>query len=115
MYILNAVGLSLFIMQALIKNNLTDIQRILHSLGIKRCYVFGSAANGDFNEQSDIDFLLSFDDRLSIDEYSNNYFELHYQLRELLKREIDIVTERTLSNPYFIEKVNPSKVLIYEC
>ena len=50
MCIFNAVGPSLFIMQALIKNNLTDIQRILQSLDIKRYYVFGSSVNGDFNE-----------------------------------------------------------------
>ncbi len=79
MCIFIVVGLSLFIMQALIKNNLTDIiQWILQSLGTKRCSVFGSAANGDFNEQSDIDFLFSFNDKLSIDEHCNNYFELHY-------------------------------------
>jgi len=35
-------------------------------------------------------------------------------LRELLGRDVDIVTERTLSNPYFIESLNESKVLLYE-
>ncbi len=101
-------------MQALIQNNITQIQMILEKLGIKRCYVFGSASSGDFNDQSDIDLLLSFDDQLSVKEYTNNYFELHYQLRSLLNREIDIVTEKTLSNPYFIDHINKSKALIYE-
>jgi uncharacterized protein len=32
----------------------------------------------------------------------------------LFNREIDVITERSLSNPYFIESVNKSKVLIYE-
>jgi uncharacterized protein len=100
-------------MQALIQNNLTQIQTILQSLKIKRCYVFGSASRGNFDDQSDIDLLLSFDDELSAEEYTHNYFELHYQLRALLHREIDIVTERTLSNPYFIQEINRSKELIY--
>jgi predicted nucleotidyltransferase len=102
-------------MHAVIQSKLSEIKAILKSLGIKRCYIFGSSLTENFNAQSDIDFLLSFDDRLSIEEYSNNYFELHYQLRALLNREIDIVTEKSLSNPYFIEKVNASKELIYEC
>jgi len=53
-------------------------------------------------------------ENLSVDEYTKNYFTLHYKLRELFNREIDIVTERTLSNPYFIESINESKQLIYE-
>ena len=67
-----------------------------------------------FTEKSDIDFLISFSDNLSIDEYTNNYFKLHYKLRELFDREIDIVAERTLSNPFFIESINETKELIYE-
>ena len=58
--------------------------------------------------------MISFVDNLSVEEYTNNYFELQYRLRDLLKREIDLVTERTLSNPYFIESINESKELIYE-
>ncbi len=76
---------------------------------------FGSAVSSDqFRENSDIDFLISFDDSISPEEYSENYFQLQYSLRELFNREIDIITERSLSNPYFIESVNKNKVLIYE-
>ncbi len=81
---------------------------------MKRLCAFGSAVSGDFTEDSDIDFLISFVENISVEEYTNNYFELQYRLRDLLKREVDLMTERTLSNPYFIESVNKSKRLIYE-
>jgi len=81
---------------------------------LKKLYAFGSAVTDNFTDESDIDFLISFDEKLSVEEYTDNYFALHYKLRELFNREIDIVTERSLSNPYFIESVNETKMLIYE-
>ncbi|MCW3789768.1 nucleotidyltransferase family protein [Plebeiibacterium sediminum] len=101
-------------MQSILENNIDNLKAICQSLKIKRLYAFGSAVCGNFTEDSDIDFLISFVENISIEEYTNNYFELQYRLRDLLKREIDIVTERTLSNPYFIESLNESKKLIYE-
>ena len=101
-------------MQPIIESKKELLTGICVSLNIKRLHVFGSAANGKFNANSDIDFLISFSDNLSIEEYTNNYFSLQYQLREMFHREIDIVTERSLSNPYFIESINESKELIYE-
>jgi predicted nucleotidyltransferase len=91
-----------------------EIIKICQSLEVKRLYTFGSIVNDKFRDDSDIDLLISFKDNLSIEEYTNNYFTLHYKLRELFNRDIDIVTERTLSNPYFIESINESKELIYE-
>ena len=96
------------------ENKKKDLDKVCKTLDIKRLYVFGSAVSNNFREDSDIDFLISFSDKLSIKEYTNNYFTLHYKLRELFKREIDIVTERTLTNPYFIESINETKVLLYE-
>lgn len=101
-------------MHHLVKNRLNDLQTICAALKVKKLYVFGSATSDKFMKDSDIDFLISFFDDLSIEEYTENYFLLHYRLRELFNREIDIVTERTLSNPYFIESIDETKELIYE-
>ena len=101
-------------MQKILQNRKEDLERICQALKIKRLYAFGSVVSERFNDKSDIDFLISFADNLSIEEYTNNYFSLHYLLRELFNREIDIVTESTLSNPYFIESINETKELIYE-
>ena len=101
-------------MQLIIEKSKEDLKRICQMLKIKRLYVFGSVVSDKFTENSDIDFLISFADNLPVEEYTDNYFSLHYKLKELFKREIDIVTERTLSNPYFIESINETKELIYE-
>jgi predicted nucleotidyltransferase len=75
-------------------------------------YVFGSAVTSDFNESSDIDILISFKD-IPYDKYTDNYFELHEKLQELFSRKVDLVTERSLSNPYFIESLERTKQLLY--
>ena len=101
-------------MQKILENKITDLKRICLALGVKRLYAFGSVVSDKFREDSDIDFLISFVENLSIEQYTDNYFTLQYELRDLFKREIDIVTERTLSNPYFIESIDETKELIYE-
>lgn len=101
-------------MQRILENNIENLRSLCQTLKIKSLYAFGSVVSGNFTDESDIDFLISFADNISIEEYTENYFELQYRLRDLFKREIDLVTERTLSNPYFIESVNESKELIYE-
>jgi predicted nucleotidyltransferase len=101
-------------MQQLLENRKEDLKRICQAMKVQRLYAFGSVVSDHFREDSDIDFLISFPKNLSVEAYTENYFALHYQLRELFHREIDIVTERTLSNPYFIESINETKELIYE-
>jgi hypothetical protein len=101
-------------MHLLIESNIDKIRQICHSLRVKKLYVFGSVVSDKFDAQSDIDFLISFSEGLSFKEYTENYFNLHYQLREILNREVDIVSESSLSNPFFIQSVNETKALIYE-
>ena len=101
-------------MNRIISEHKDELTKICESLNIKRMNVFGSAVSGKFNDKSDIDFLIKFSDDLSGEQYTENYFKLHYKLRELFDREVDIITESTLSNPYFIESINNSKELIYE-
>lgn len=102
-------------MQALIEKRKEELTNICKMLGISRLYAFGSVVTPDkFGENSDLDFLISFEESIAPEDYSENYFRLHYKLRELFNREIDIMTENSLSNPYFIESINKNKVLIYE-
>jgi uncharacterized protein len=75
-------------------------------------YAFGSVCTDRFTENSDIDFLISFEN-LSFDQYTDNYFDLHYKLQDLFNRRIDLLTENSLSNPFFIKGVDQTKQLIY--
>ena len=47
-------------------------------------------------------------------EYGDNYFSLVTALEQLFHRHVDLITEITLRNPYFIQSVNKTKTPIYE-
>jgi hypothetical protein len=100
-------------MNRIIEERLNEIQKLCKNHGVKSLYIFGSANTSTFDKDSDIDLLISFKDNLTIEEYTENYFTLQYKLRELLKREIDLVTQNSLSNPYFIQSIDQNKQLLY--
>ena len=100
-------------MTSLIQNNINSIHHILRKHNVKRAFVFGSACTEKFNEQSDIDMIVVFQKRY-FDDYANNYFSLESELSELLHRNIDLVAEETIQNPYFIQAINQTKTSIYE-
>ncbi len=99
-------------MNRIIIDKIDDLIKLCNLYGVKTMFAFGSVCTDQFNENSDIDILISFD-TLTVEQYTDNYFELHYKLEELFKREIDLLTDQSLSNPYFIQAVEQSKQLIY--
>ena len=96
----------------LIKKNKGQLQELCKKYDIKNMYLFGSATSDEFKDYSDIDILISFQD-IPFDKYTDNYFELHEELEKLFNRKVDLVTERSLSNPFFKESVEESKQLLY--
>lgn len=101
-------------MQDIINKKRAELIKMCTLYKIRRMYVFGSVLTKEFDENSDIDFIISFIENISIEEYTDNYFALHSKLKKLFNRKIDLVTEATLSNPYFIDSINESKELLYE-
>jgi len=99
-------------MNKIIIDKLEELKTLCKTYSVKSMYVFGSASTNRFNDRSDIDFLISFD-TISLEQYADNYFDLHEKLQDLFHREIDLLTDKSLSNPYFIESVEESKQLIY--
>jgi predicted nucleotidyltransferase len=99
-------------MQRIIEDKIDALKKLCKTYDVKTMYVFGSVCTDKFNDSSDIDILISFKD-ISIDKYTDNYFDLHYRIEELFNRKIDLLTENSLSNPYFIESIEETKQLLY--
>lgn len=99
-------------MQTLISKNISSIQTLLKKHGVISASLFGSATGNHFDEKSDIDLLVKFNPDLDIEAYSNNYFDLMYALQDLLKREVDIIAEETITNPYFAKSINQNKIAL---
>ena len=99
-------------MNKILIDRINDLKKLCEIYKVRTMYAFGSVCTDKFNENSDIDFLISFDN-LSFDQYTSNYFDLHYKLQDLFNRRIDLLTESSLSNPFFIRGINQTKQLIY--
>ena len=99
-------------MNMLIENNLSRIRELCTSHKVKALFVFGSATNDSFNDASDIDLLVSFEP-MEHGDYADSYFSLADQLEKVFQRPVDLVTENSLSNPYFIRTLEKTKKLIY--
>ena len=81
---------------------------------IKNAFLFGSVLSERFNDKSDIDLLINFLDYSNPLEVGQSIWDLEDELEALINRKIDLLTERSLKNPYFIQELNNTKHLIYE-
>jgi uncharacterized protein len=96
----------------ILKDKLPEIKALYASHHVKSLHAFGSVCTDDFSSGSDVDLLVSFEP-LDFGDYADHYFDLADHLEESLKRPVDLVTDESLSNPYFIESLAKSKVLLY--
>lgn len=89
-----------------------DVTTLCKKYKVDSLYAFGSVLSNKFKDESDIDFLVSFKS-IELLDYADNYFDFLFSLENLFNRNIDLITEKSLSNPYFIKSVNKNKQLIY--
>jgi predicted nucleotidyltransferase len=88
----------------------SEIAQVCAQLGVRRLELFGSAARG--GPANDLDFLVDLGERPPA-EYAQAYFALRERLAELFARSVDLVTPPGLQNPYFRQRVEREKILLY--
>ena len=90
-----------------------ELQRLCVRFHVLRLGLFGSAATAnDFNESSDLDFIVEFRP-IPITDYADAYFGLHESLEELFRRPVDLVVESAIKNPYFRQAVEETRTGLY--
>lgn len=75
-----------------LKEKRSEILSIAASHGARNVRVFGSVVRGEATESSDIDFLVNLDPERNLLDLA----ALLSDLRELLGRDVDVVSERGL-------------------
>ena len=93
-----------------IESRLAEVAAICARLGVRRLELFGSATRSA--SARDLDFLVDLGDRPP-GEYAAAYFELREALEALFARPVDLVTPPGLANPYFRQRVEQEKTLLY--
>jgi predicted nucleotidyltransferase len=76
-------------------------------------FAFGSVLTNRFNDKSDIDLVVDFEN-VPLEEYADNYFDLKDSLSSILHREIDLLEEQAIRNPILRKNIDSSKLIIFE-
>ena len=81
-------------------------REILKKYRVKSISLFGSYVRNEQKEESDIDFLVDFQERATL----FDFVELQDSLSELLAKNVSIVSRRGLSKyigPYILKEAEP--------
>ena len=98
----------------LIEAHRAEVDALCRQYGVLRLDLFGSAATGNFDPStSDLDFVATFADTRKPG-YADRYLSFAEALEALFERPVDVVTERSIRNPYFRQSVEASRQLVYD-
>ncbi|MFA6359486.1 MAG: nucleotidyltransferase domain-containing protein [Dysgonamonadaceae bacterium] len=89
------------------------IRRLCEQHYVSQLSVFGSILTNKYNKNSDIDLLVNFSN-IDLQNYADNYFSLKQALEEIFMRQVDLLEDKAIKNPYLRKSIDSSKRLIYE-
>ena len=95
-----------------IDQNIGIIRDLCSKHKVSRLFVFGSVLTKKFERSSDIDLLVDFKD-VDLYSYADNYFDLKDALEKIFKRDVDLLEDKAIKNPYLRQSIDSSKRLIY--
>lgn len=96
----------------LVERNIETLKKLCVKYNVLKLYIFGSMQSDKFREDSDIDFLVTFD-KVDLEEYADNYFDFKFSLADLFNRKIDLLEEKAIKNPYLKQSIDNTKELLY--
>jgi len=95
-----------------IEQHTREIETLCHQHHVRRLYVFGSVLTNDFALDSDVDLIVDFEP-LDTAQYADNYFNFKFALEDTLHRNVDLLEEKAIKNPYFRQAIENQRQLIY--
>jgi uncharacterized protein len=91
---------------------LSEISKLCNEHNVKSLYAFESALSNMLNERSDVDMVVDIDSNDPGD-YAENYFNLKFELVNLLKRPIILYENKRSQNSIIQRNMDQSKSLIF--
>lgn len=96
----------------LIDRNIDKIRDLCLKHKVGKLFVFGSVNTNRFKTDSDIDLIVDFKE-VDLYDYADNYFDLKLSLEKLFNREVDLLEDNAVKNPYLRQSIDSTKQLIY--
>lgn len=73
---------------------------------------FGSIARSEQEDDSDIDLIIEFSEPRR-EKISSRFFGFLHDVEDRFHHKVDLLTEKSLRNPFLKEKVNQDRIRIY--
>ena len=96
----------------MVERNIDKIRDLCARHKVGKLFAFGSVLTSKFQSDSDIDFVVDFTG-VDLYDYADNYFDLKFSLENLFKRNVDLLEDKAINNPYLRQSIDSSKQLIY--
>ncbi|MCR4737098.1 MAG: nucleotidyltransferase domain-containing protein [Bacteroidales bacterium] len=94
-----------------IQTIIPKLQEELTKQPVQKAWLFGSCSRGEEKNDSDIDLLVQYDDKVVISLFT--IARIMCELQKAVGRPVDLIEDGQLL-PFAIESVNRDKILIYE-
>jgi predicted nucleotidyltransferase len=96
----------------LVDLNIDILRELCKKHKVKKLFVIGSVLTNNFKNNSDIDFVVDFEE-VDLYNYADNYFDLKDALENLFHRDVDMLEDKAINNPYLRQSIDSTKQLIY--
>ena len=98
----------------LIEQKRIELVGLCRQFRVDHLDLFGSAVTGRFDPaSSDLDFIIEFEDRTAPG-LLNRYLDFAAALERLFGRHVDLLTPRSIRNPYFKQSLDRTRETIYD-
>lgn len=98
----------------LIEMNIDRITALCRKYKVAKLWVFGSILTPRFNDNSDVDFLVDFDEsHIELLDYADNFFNFIHDIEAVVGRKVDMVVNKSIKNRFFRAEVDETKQLIF--
>lgn len=98
----------------LIEMNIDKIIALCRKYKVAKLWVFGSILTPRFNDDSDVDFLVDFDEqRIELLDYADNFFSFIHEIEAVVGRKVDLVVNKSIKNRFFREEVDATRRLLW--
>ena len=89
-----------------------DLPEACQRFRIKYVEAFGSLARNELTEQSDLDLIIELEEPVE-EQSSQRFFGFLHFLEDRFGKKIDLLTPRSIKNPYFKQSIEREKIRIY--
>ena len=96
----------------ILNQHIDQIKKLCELNKVRSLFAFGSVTTDGYKPKSDIDLVVDIDDNDPIS-YSDKYFNLKFQLEEILDRQIDLLEQKAIRNRFLRSEIDRTKVHIY--